>query len=411
MSEKRMPSPHVRASFRLICLVAMAAILGAPGIAAQESVRALTTQAGVAAYNLDYDEAERLYQQALSTRPDDPVAHRGLATVFWLRISFSRGMVSVDELLGSGVRARADVVPPPPALAAGFFSHAQQALRLCERMVKVRPRDADAQYQYGASVGLLASYTATVEGRIVGAIRDARAAYNAHERVLQLDPARKDAGLIVGTYRYVVSMLSLPNRWLAYIVGFGGGRETGLRMIEEAARFTGASQVEARFALVLFYTREQRYNEAIRELAALRASFPRNRLLWLEGGAAALRAGRAADARALLEEGVARLAQDPRPRAFGEESLWSARLAAAYLATRDLTRARSSLNRALAVPARDWVRARTHLALGQVNDLEGRRGDATREYELAIRSAQVGRDLATRDEARRCLQQPYRYKS
>jgi tetratricopeptide (TPR) repeat protein len=331
-----------------------------------------------------------------------------MAMVCWLRISFVRGTISVDELLGSGLPSRADVPPPPVALAQGFKTHAQRALQLTERAIKLRPKDAEAQYQYGASVGLLASYTATVDGRVMGAIGDARAAYNAHERVLQLDPARKDALLIVGTYRYIVSMLSLPSRWLAYLAGFGGGRETGLRMVEEAARYPGESQVEAKYALVLLYTREQRYGDAMRELADLRQMFPRNRLLWLESGSAALRAGRAAEARALLEEGAARLSRDPRPRAFGERSLWAARLGAAYLAARNLVRARSSFEEALAAPARDWVRARTHLALGQLNDVEGRRADATRQYELAIRFAQTGRDPTTRDQARRWLQRPYR---
>ena len=52
---------------------------------------------------------------------------------------------------------------------------------------------------------------------------------------LDLDPSRKDAGLIVGMYRYAVSSLSLPSRLMARLAGFGGGRDRGLRMVEEAA--------------------------------------------------------------------------------------------------------------------------------------------------------------------------------
>jgi len=36
--------------------------------------------------------------------------------------------------------------------------------------------------------------------------------------------------LIVGAYRYVVASLPFPIRPMAYVVGFGGGRERGLRM-------------------------------------------------------------------------------------------------------------------------------------------------------------------------------------
>ena len=64
---------------------------------------------------------------------------------------------------------------------------------------------------------------------MLAGFRAARRAYDEHERVLDLDPSRKDAGLIVGTYRYLVSTLSLPMRMMAYVAGFGGGRERGHR--------------------------------------------------------------------------------------------------------------------------------------------------------------------------------------
>ena len=44
-------------------------------------------------------------------------------------------------------------------------------------------------------------------------------------------------------------------------MGFGGGRERGLRMIEQAATYSGDSRIEARFALLLLYNRERRYDE------------------------------------------------------------------------------------------------------------------------------------------------------
>ena len=107
-----------------------------------------------------------------------------------------------------------------------------------------------------------ASYGATVEGKVLASFRAARRAYDAHENVLELDPSRKDAGLIVGTYRYIVSALSLPMRLMAYVAGFGGGKERGLQMIEEAAAHPGLTQTDARFALLLLYNRERRFDDA-----------------------------------------------------------------------------------------------------------------------------------------------------
>ena len=58
--------------------------------------------------------------------------------------------------------------------------------------------------------------------------------------------------------------------------------------------------------------------DRVRVIGQLQRQYPRNRLLWLEAASTALRAGRPADARQALEEGLAKLAGDPRPRAFGE---------------------------------------------------------------------------------------------
>ena len=103
------------------------------------------------------------------------------------------------------------------------------------RRLATNPRNAEAHYQVGSAIGLRASYIATVEGSAARAFRAAREAYNAHEKVLDLDNGRKDAGLIVGTYRYIVSALALPMRLVAYMAGFGGDKARGIRMVEEAA--------------------------------------------------------------------------------------------------------------------------------------------------------------------------------
>ena len=48
-----------------------------------------------------------------------------------------------------------------------------------------------------------------------------------------------------------------------------------MRLIEEAAGYGGDNQTDARFALVLIYNRERRYDDALAQLALLRARYPR----------------------------------------------------------------------------------------------------------------------------------------
>jgi tetratricopeptide (TPR) repeat protein len=388
--------------------IAAAVLSLAGGAAHAQDAAALRAQAYERAYNLDHDEAMELFRRALAAAPDSAATHRGLATITWLNIAFQRGTVTADEFMGGAPRRTIEVPPPPKQHAALFAQHVARALELSEARVRSHPTDASAHYEVGATVALQASYVASIEGRLFAAFRAAKRAYDAHERVLALAPARKDAGLVVGTYRYLISTLSLPGRWFAYVVGFGGGRERGLQMIEEAAAYRSDAQTDAKFALVLLYNREKRFDAALKTLGDLRQQYPRNRLLWLESGATALRASRLPEGESFLTQGLARLARDTRPRIFGEEALWHYKLGEARLARGNRAGARASLEAAMKGAAREWVRARTHLALGKLSDLQDDREGARRHYAQASRLAESSRDSETRRDAERLIRTPYR---
>jgi len=360
------------------------------------------------AYNLDHAEAVAMLRRAVAIAPDDSASHRALAAVTWLQILFRHGTITVDHYLGGAAKGDVKLKPPPPELARQFREHADRAIALSEQRVQRAPNDPRSHFDLGSSLGLLASYTASVEGRVLGALRAARRAYNAHERVLQLDTRRKDAALTVGTYRYLVSTLSMPARWMAYIVGFGGGRDEGIRMVETAAAFGGDSQTDARFALILLYNRERRYQDALRVVAELQRRFPRNRLLWLEGGSTALRASQFAAAEMTLSQGIAMAARDARPRAGGEEVLWHYKRGLARVALKRDADATDDLRRAVAAQGQQWARGRAHLELGKLADRAGDRTRAHGEYDRAIALCAGDNDPRAADEARRLKATGYR---
>src|SRR5579872_2868057 len=314
-------------------------------VSANPQSAALSARGAREIYNLDRDLAVATFKQAIQADPQDIRGYRGLASALWLSITFRRGNMTVDDYLGRPTRPPATPNPPPADTAAAFHEALNQAMTLARQQIAKDPRSLDAHYQLGAAIGLNASYIATVDGSALGAFRAAHEAYDEHQKVLDLDPTRKDAGLIVGTYRYIVSTLVLPLRWFAYAAGFGGDRQLGIRMIEEAAAFGGENQEDARFALLLVYNREKRYDDALRILAGLRERYVGNRLVWLESGSTSLRAGRPADAERFINEGLAKFADDPRPRMFGEDAIWYYKRGAARVrlgrgteAERDLTK-------------------------------------------------------------------------
>jgi len=384
-------------------LVVLALAADVPSTDANPRSASLRAKASSQIYNLDRDDAIATFREAIAADPDDAGAHRGLATAIWLSITFRRGNMTVDDYLGRVSKPNGPVAAAPPELAATFRAALDKATAISHAAIEKNPRDADAHYQLGAAVGLRASYAATVEGSVMGAFRAAREAFNEHEEVLSLDPRRKDAGLIVGTYRYIVSALAMPVRWMAYIVGFGGDKDRGLRMIEEAAAYDGDNQEDARFALILLYNREKRYDDALRELKVLRTQFPRNRLVWLEQGSTALRAGRAAEAEAFLHDGFTRFAGDERQRMFGENALWMYKRGAARAALGRTAEAEADLNRSIQSEGRPWVHGRAHLELGKLAVKAGNRQRANEHLQAAVKFCESDNDAAFADEAKRLM--------
>jgi len=376
--------------------------------AAAEDARMLRMRGYEAAYNLDYPQAVAFYDQAIALDPSNPAGYRARAAAAWLHIIFRRGSITVDQYLGAVHRADVTLPPPPKDEADIFATNSAKALQLAEQRATANPNSPQAQYDLGAAVGVMASYGATVEGKMLASFRQAHRAFDAHERVLSLDPSRKDAGLIVGTYRYIVSTLSLPMRWMAYLVGFGGDRALAMRMVEDAAKYPSENQTDARVALLLLYNREGQFANAQAMCRTLVAQFPRNRLFVLEAGATALRASQFPEGERLLTEGITRFADDKRPRAFGELGLWYYKRGMARVAQRKIADARADLDRARSEQTLEWVKSRIALETGKLADLENRRNDALGAYRDAIKLGDASQDDDTVAAARALLKTPYR---
>ena len=384
--------PVIATALFLVCLAAPAA---------SQSTRELRDRATDLAYNLDHDEAMRLLRQAVTAGPNEPANHRALAATIWLNILFQRGAVTVDHYLGSFSQSSVEIKNPPKELDAEFRRESAKAVELSEQKVAAAPKDALARLELGTSLGVQASYIASVEGRLTAGFKAARRAYDECEQALALDPSRKEPNLVVGTYRYIVSTLSLPMRWMAYMAGFGGNKERGLKMIEETAASNAENRTDAQFALVLLYNRERRYDDALRVLAALRKQYPRNRLVVLEAGATALRAGRAQEAENLLTEGLQMLAKDTRPRMPGEEGLWHFKRGAARVILRRTDDARADLAIALRPDSLKWVQGRAHLETARLATQLGDRAGAKRAAASAIALCEAGNDPMCVEEARK----------
>lgn len=396
---------------RMVAVLVLLFLLAEPGAAVPSQVDAAdheTEAIFAAAYNLNYDAALRDATRLVAAHPDRSSAHRTLATVIWMTALFERGGLTMDHYLGNISQSNIDLPPPPEEQTTRFRTHVDRAITIAEAQVRRSPGDIDARYDLGMALGLQASWLATVEGRVTAAFGSARRAFDAHEQVLDRAPARREAGLTVGTYRYAVAALSLPKRWVAYLAGFGGGRERGIALIEGAST-APLTATDARLALALVYSREGRHAAAYELLLTLMQEYPENRLLHLEAASAAWRAGMGTRAIELLTNGLARHDRDPRPKMPGERALWIYKRGLAYVSQNQLILAVRDLDLALSESPVGWVRGRIHLELGKVADLQGRRHAALAEYGQARTLCSAHRDPWCLDQSNRYRRRPFAF--
>ena len=188
--------------------------------------------------------------------------------------------------------------------------------------------------------------------------------------------------------------------------GLAATRRKGISLLEAASQHPD-TRIDAKTALMLIYSREGRHADVQRLAHELGSEFPRNRLFVLEEGAAAIRAGRAADAEATLTRGLAMFAQDTRPKLPGERAIWFYKRGLARVNLNRPAEADVDLREALRADPVLWVRGRIRVELGKIADLAGRRPDALNEYREARTACQSGNDAACVAEADRLLRRPF----
>lgn len=395
-----------RALFGLVVFVMAAAAATAGQTKDPESVRTISA-AFQESYRLNHTKALEMARRAAAMDPTNSRVQRGLASIIWLDLLFGRGATTVDHYLGEATTSELRLPPPEPVLAAEFHKALDTAISLAEKKRRENPDDLNAIYDLGAAYGLQASYVASVEGSLTGAINAARKANEALSTVLERDPTRASAGVIVGTYRYVLATQFILWRAVSRLMGFKPSKESGIALLETAAH-DPLSRVDAKTALMIIYSREGRHTEAMRLARELAAELPENRLYVLEAGAAAIRAGRAQEAEQILTNGLTEFTRDTRRKIPGEHALWLYKRGLARLNLNRPADAQLDLGRALDLKPEPWVRGRILVAFGKLADLRGDRKEATTRYQQAFTICQKV-DSACAVEARRYLFVPFKF--
>jgi tetratricopeptide (TPR) repeat protein len=251
-----------------------------PGDAGRAHLDDLRVQGYEALFNLDYETANRRFQEMTHLFPDHPAGPQCLAATLWLQeLNRSRHrqatLYSTESFSSSEDKA-------DPRLVEQFRDWTRTATRLAEARLRRNPRDVEALYFLGLADGLRAVFAAAVERRFRAALSDSSRAVDRHREVLKLDPNFHDAELSIGMNDFIVGSLPLPIKMLARIAGVRGSKKRGLETLERVAREGRWARGMARVLLIDLYKRERRWMEALAAARELATRYPRNYLFQLQ---------------------------------------------------------------------------------------------------------------------------------
>jgi tetratricopeptide (TPR) repeat protein len=382
-----------------------------------ERYAALRRSGREALYNLDYEKAHQDFQEIARLFPNHPAGPQLLAARLWTKTLYESrrlqtGLYNTQSFYGSGD----DKVNPK--VVEEFRSLTREAKRRCDVRLKQDPKDIEALDFLAATAGLKASFEEAVERRHFAALRDGSEAVDKHRDVLKLDPTWVDAKITIGLYEYVVGSLPLPIKVVAGVTGFRGSKKRGVTLLEEVAKQGRWSQDDAKTVLILLYTREERFNEALSLARELSAKYPRNYLLRLEVADALVAV--AGSERKMKNTAAALKAEkeafetfddilrdrNVRDTAARSMDLIHFKYGEVLLAAGQPDRAGKEFLAATKVePADAGLVTMAHLNAARALDLSGKRDDALAQYKQVLARPNI---YDAHDEAKKGLRQPFR---
>lgn len=247
-------------------------------------------------YNLDYDRAISMFEEAARRSPNDPDALNHLAQGLLYRALYKGGALESGVFTMGNSFLRRPQVKMPPVDEKRFVSAITTSLRLTQQRLDKDKSDRAALYAQGVAYAHRAQFFLFIKKANLDALRDGTRSRKSHNRLLEVDGGHVDAKLIPGMHEYVVGSLPAWVKMLIFLAGFAGDKQKGIAHIEAAAREGQKTGVEARVLLSLVYSREKQPAKALPLVAELVEAFPENHLYRSEQALLLASAGRKEEA-------------------------------------------------------------------------------------------------------------------
>jgi hypothetical protein len=229
-------------------------------------------------YNLQFDEAHRVFAQWQQAHPEDPMGPVSDAAAF-LFSEFDRlHILEMEFFVNDKNFDKQPRLTADTNLKQQFEAQLNRAQTLAQAKLARDPRDSNAAFAEVLMGGLRGDYAALIEKRNMAGLSFMKQSRVVAENLVAAKPDYYDAYLAIGVENYLLSLKAAPLRWLLHVGGAETDRDTGLKNLRITAEKGHYLAPFARLLLAVAALRDGDRKRAQSLLAGLTAEFPANRL-------------------------------------------------------------------------------------------------------------------------------------
>jgi hypothetical protein len=229
-------------------------------------------------YNLDFDQANKVFANYERNNPDDPVGPTAEAAGALFSEFHRLGVLETQFFEEDKRFENRAKLSPDPAVRAQFGAAIARAQKVAQARLAKNSKDEPALFSMTLVNGLQADYAALVEKRNVASLHYTKVAAEWADQTLAVDPQCYDAHIATGVTKYLVGSMSAPLRWLVRLGGVSGDKQAGIKELRLVADHGHYLAPFAELLLAIAYVREHDKQHARELLASLKVQFPANPL-------------------------------------------------------------------------------------------------------------------------------------
>ncbi len=205
-------------------------------------------------YKTDWDNARSIFQELQNKEVNDP------------RPYFFEAMVPFWQYFFADESSDA---------AEQFLKKSEIAIEVGKSRMRTMPQDTTTVLMMGGLYGYRGLVAAS-EQQYRTAVRSGASGFSYTRKLMSMSGENPDVLIGQGVFHYMMGTIPREVRWLTSMVGLSGNRETGIRMLEEAAESDTYTSTDARMILTYLYHQEELYDDALKVVEPLVEKWPEN---------------------------------------------------------------------------------------------------------------------------------------